>query len=92
MKLKRKKELTWKQKVRNDVVEDIKKFLTQYENQNITATVAILVADEVVNICDRIIEKHEIHESEKQWVYTYVNLLMWGFSGAIVITPDSEME
>ena len=78
---------TWKEKVRDEVVPKIREYLEQYEGIAITPTVAIEMADKVVEI----VNEHTYEGMSREdylWLVSYINLLMWGFSGAIVITPE----
>ena len=87
LKLVKKKEKTWKEKVRDKVVPEIREYLEQYEGIAITPTVAIEMADKVVEI----VNEHTYEGMSREdylWLVSYINLLMWGFSGAIVITPE----
>lgn len=80
-------EKTWKEKVRDIVVPKIREYLEQYEGKSITPTVAIEMADKVVEIVNE--HSNEAMSPEDYlWLVSYINLLMWGFSGAIVITPE----
>lgn len=77
----------WKEKVRDEAVPKIREYLEQYEGRSITPTVAIEMADKVVEI----VNEHSnegISREDYLWLVSYINLLMWGFSGAIVITPE----
>mgnify|MGYP003614764807 CR=1 FL=1 len=83
----KKTEKTWKEKVRDEAVPKIREYLEQYEGKSITPTVAIEMADKVVEI----VNEHSnegISREDYFWLVSYINLLMWGFSGAIVITPE----
>lgn len=82
----KKTEKTWKEKVRDEAVPKIREYLEQYEGKSITPTVAIEMADKVVEI----INEHDesVSYGDCLWLISYINLLMWGFSGAIVITPE----
>lgn len=80
-------EKTWKEKVRDEAVPKIREYLEQYEGKSITPTAAIEMADKVVEI----VNEHSnegISREDYLWLVSYINLLMWGFSGAIVITPE----
>lgn len=86
-KLFKKTEKTWKEKVRDEVVPKIREYLEQYEGKSITPTVAIEMADKVVEIVNEHYNEG-ISREDYLWLVSYINLLMWGFSGAIVITPE----
>lgn len=81
-----KTEKTWKEKVRDEAVPKIREYLEQYEGKSITPTVAIEMADKVVEIVNEYNEA--VSHEDYLWLVSYINLLMWGFSGAIVITPE----
>lgn len=83
----KKTERTWKEKVRDEAVPKIREYLEQYEGKSITPTVAIEMVDKVVEIVNE--HSNEVISREDYlWLVSYINLLMWGFSGAIVITPE----
>lgn len=84
--VKKKKELSIEEEVRDYVVPKIREYLEQYDGIAISPTVAIDFTTFIMELIDETM--CEYPEICLNWLTTYINLLAWGFSGAIVITPE----
>lgn len=88
--VKKKKEevISPEEKVKAYLVPRIRKYLTKYEGLAITPMVAIELTTFIKDLVD---DTHELFpDIDREWLMIFTNLLSWGFSGAIVITPEQE--